>query len=425
MAEILPFKAWRYNAFLTDKLLSLSAPLSETIFKQKEAALYQEPYHNFHIASPSDTPPFENIRRRVENWKLDGVIRQDKLPGIYVYYQYFRNKGEAVISCRKGFICLIKTHDFEEQIILPHEMTVPKAVTFRTNLLQFTDMHTTPTHGLYSDDEQILEHYLDESITHPIYEVTDADQTRHVLSVIHDQGVIQKIVQALQSKKIFLADGHHRYESSLNYKNTLKNNNPYHQGNEPYNYHMMWLTNASSSNVGILPTHRMVHQLHEGMDEALMLQKLEKYFDIQEQEDVKQTLGAAPVENLGKFVLICKEKAYIISLKPQALNDFTIDLHEAVKKLDVSIMHYFIFDRVMGFPWGQQFEYLGFSQNYHECLRKVQEGKEQLAVLTRKVTFEEIKNVCESGNTMPAKATYFFPKVLGGLVFGSVKQDEF
>jgi uncharacterized protein (DUF1015 family) len=425
MAEILPFKAWRYNEFLTEKLLRLSAPLSETIFQQKEAALYQEPYHNFHIASPSDAPPFENISRRVKNWKLDGVIRQDNLPAIYVYYQYFGNKSGKSVSCRKGFVCMIRTSNFEDQVVLPHEMTVPAAVKFRTGLLQHTDMHTTPTHGLYTDDEELLEHYLDESIAHPIYEITDVEQTRHVVSIIQDQHVIDKFIQILGDKKVFLADGHHRYESSLNYKNTLKNNNPYHQGTEPYNYHMMWLTNTVSSDLGIQPTHRLVHRLPEGMSEAQLLQKLEQYFEVAVQENIKKALGTAPTDNLWKFALISKDKSYILTLKPEALNDFDLDIPEVVKRLDVSIMHYFIFDRIMGFPWSNQFEYLSFSQDYKECIRKVQEGEEQLAVLTRKVTFEEIKNVCESGNTMPAKATYFFPKVLGGLVFGSVKPDEF
>ncbi len=426
MAEILPFKAWRYNEFLTEKLLSLSAPLSETIFQQQEAALYQEPYHNFHIASPSDAPPFENISRRISNWKLDGVIRQDNLPGIYVYYQYFQSKGDQQPSCRKGFVCLIRTSDFEDQVVLPHEMTVPAAVKFRTGLLQHTDMHTTPTHGLYTDDEELLEHYLDESIEHPIYDITDAHQTRHVVSIIQDQQVVNTFMQIFRTKKVFLADGHHRYESSLNYKNTLQNNNPYHQGNEPYNYHMMWLTNTASSDLGILPTHRLVHRLPKGMSEAQLLKKLEQYFEVTLKEDIKQALGAAaPTDNLWKFVLIFKNSSYILSLKHAAFNDFDLEIPEAVKKLDVSVMHYFIFDRIMGFPWSNQFEYLSFSQNYHECIKQVQEGTEQLAVLTRKVTFEEIKNVCESGNTMPAKATYFFPKVLGGLVFGSVKPEEF
>ena len=425
MAEILPFKAWRYNEFLTEKLLSLSAPLSETIFKQKEAALYQEPYHNFHIASPSDAPPFENIGRRVENWKLDKVIRQDNLPAIYVYYQHFRNKGESRDACRRGFICLIKANDFEDKVILPHEMTVPQAVNFRTNLLQFTDMHTTPTHGMYADEEQLLEHYMDESIKNPIYEVTDANQTRHIVSMIHDQQVVAQFVQALRSKKIYLADGHHRYESTLNYKNTLEKNNPYHTGTEPYNYHLMWLTNTHSSDLGILPTHRMVHQLPEGMTEAEMLEKLAKYFDVSAQDNIQQVLGVAPTENLWRFALICQNKSYLLSLKPESMQEFVLDIPDVIKKLDLSVMHYFIFDRILGFPWGDQFRFLAFSQNYKECIRKVQEGEEQLAILTRKVTFEEIKNVCESGNTMPAKATYFFPKVLGGLVFGSVKQDEF
>ena len=423
MADILPFKAFRYNHILGKNLKELTAPLTETILQQKHEIFYQKPFHYYHISSPIDTPPFQNAQRRVENWKLDKVINQDTLPAIYVYYHYFHLKDSDKTYCRKGFIAFIKACEYKEKVILPHELTIQKAVEYREALLENMLMHTIPTHGFYTDEAQSVEKYLEEAIAVPLYEITDNDGVIHKLGRIHDKKVINQFILALKDKQVWIADGHHRYESSVHFR---KHKMRYQKEENPksaFNYHMMWLTNTKSSDLGVFPTHRIVHSL-ENFDKKDFLQRLSIYFDIKEIEKSKE-MGLAPTENLWTFLLIFQDKNYQIQLKKEAFESFEAEQPKEVKELDVSVMHYFILEKSLGLKEQMLFDYLDFSQYLSKCYAMVNSGEAQFAILTRKITLEEIEKVCLSGDTMPAKATYFYPKVLGGLVFGSMHDNEF
>ncbi len=423
MADIKPFRAWRYNSILAEKLKELTAPLSESRLKQKKEAFYKLPFHYYHLSSPVDAPPYHNVQRRVENWKLDQVIRQDALPTIYVYSQNFGLRHTNQNCRRLGFICYIRAQDFQDQVILPHETTIQKAVEYRTSLLEHTRMHTVPTHGFYSDPETSLEAFMEESLLNPIYEIKDHKGTLHRLSQIHDYAVIQKFIEVMRNQQVWIADGHHRYESSVRYCQQRSAQSSHNQGYKPHHYHMMWLTNTRSSDLGVLPTHRILHSL-PNFDSRDFLEKIARFFTIEETLTTSPR-ALAPTENLWTFQILLPEKHYLIRLKKGAFQYFDKNLPEPVKELDVSVLHYFILEKVLGLRDQEQFEYLDFSQYLSQCYKRVGEGKAQAAIITRRVTLEEIERVCKSGFTMPAKATYFFPKVLGGLVFGSIQEGEF
>lgn len=418
MAIIRPFKAWHYNHFLTERLTELTAPLSETMHDQRQAIFYREPYHYYHIASPIDTPPYHNARRRVENWKLDKVIEQDAQEGIYVYRQTFRWKEDDFTHTRLGFICLIKAEDYAQKVILPHENTIQKAVEHRTHLLEETQMQTIPTHGFYTDREKKLEKYLEEAIQNPIYSIKDKNDNCHDLSLITDNQVITEFVKLLADKQIWIADGHHRYESSVKYRQEMLHRNPKATDNELFNYHLIWLTNTESSDLGILPTHRLIHSL-PNFNEEKFLADLSHFFSIEAVENAPE-LGLAPCENLWTFLLVLPQQSYQICLKPEMYAQFESNLPEEVKTLDLSVLHYFILEKTLGLAGQKQFEYLDFTQYYHQCYTEVSEGRAQMAFITRRITLAEIERIIQNGYTMPAKTTYFFPKVLGGLVFADI-----
>lgn len=420
MAEIKAIKAWRYNPFLSENLKELTAPLSETVLRQRQETFYKLPFHHYHISSPIDVPPYHNAQRRVENWQLDKVIQPDSIEGIYVYYQEFGLKRKDTPCVRKGFICHIKSQEYDQNIVLPHEMTIQRAVDYRTELLQNTQMHTLPTHGFYTDKHQSLEAYMDESMLNPIYELIDGHETRHRLSVIHDRNIIRKFIAVLHQRQVWIADGHHRYQSSVQYRQQQMKENPNHRGDEAYNYHLMWLTNTESSDLGILPTHRIIHSVPD-FDEADFLNKLRQYFSLEEVEP-DCTLGLAPTENLWTFMVVLKNRRVLIKLKPEAFEQFDGDLPQVVKELDLSVLHHFILEKTLGLKAQQQFDHLDFSQYLNRCFSSVEKGQAQFAVLTRQITAREIRGVSFSGHIMPAKSTYFFPKVLGGLVFSSLAE---
>ncbi|QOI97962.1 MAG: DUF1015 domain-containing protein [Flammeovirgaceae bacterium] len=423
MADILPLRAWRYNRNLAQQLDELTSPLFDVVSDKQRKALYQHPYNSIYLSVPQGSA--DEASSLLEQWKLTHVLEQDKLPGIYVYYQYFTLPGTHKEFCRKGFICHIRAYDWNEGVILRHENTIPKAVNDRIELLEKTLLQVSPTHGLYTDLNHELEPYMDEAIQNPLYETEDYQGVRDVLAVIHNAEVIQRFIDAIKTKTIILADGHHRYEASLEFRKKMINNNPAHTGNEGYNFHLMYLTNTEADDLKILPTHRLIRGLTDFNEQAI-LKKLEPNFIIKPLEDadtVNEIIAGKP----WAFGLMFKENTYKVRLKPEALNTMSWHFPEVVKKLDLTVMHYFIIEKALGIPGKEQrkSEHILFDRSFSDCLKKVITGEAQLAIITNEVSIEDVKTVCHSGATMPQKSTYFYPKVICGFLFSSIKQDEF
>ncbi|MEQ9231203.1 MAG: DUF1015 domain-containing protein, partial [Cyclobacteriaceae bacterium] len=254
MAEIRPFRAWRYNKELSSTIEELTAPLFDVVSESQLKKLYQNPINSIHLSVPNGDNHAERVRMLTKKWKKEGIIQQDEVPGIYVYFQYFNLPNSDKEYCRKGFVANMRIYDWDEEVLLRHENTMPHSVEDRIEVLDSSQMNISPTHGLYTDDSHEIEKYLDESMQAPLYEVEDYQGVRDVLSVIHDVNVIQRILDIIKDKQIILADGHHRYEGSLLYMKNRRSQNPQHTGDEGYNFHMMYFTNTESDDLRILPT---------------------------------------------------------------------------------------------------------------------------------------------------------------------------
>lgn len=425
MPEIKPFRAWRYNQNLSTAIDDLTSPLFDVVSEKQRKALYQNPYNSIHLSVPHGVDSANHAHHLLDQWKASGVIVQDKLPGIYVYYQYFTLYGSSKELCRKGFVCNIRVHAWEDDVILRHENTIPKSVNDRIDLLRKTELNVSPTHGLYTDAAFELEKYMDEAIRNPIYEVEDYQGVRDVLAVIHDADVIKKFMNALATKQVILADGHHRYEGSLVHMQQQQKANPNHTGNEGYNFHLMYLTNTEAGDLRILPTHRLIKDL-PNFSEDQILKALEHDFTIKPVEDA-DTLNEIIAGKPWAFGLMFKENAYKLRLKPEALATMSWHFPDVVKKLDLTVMHYFIIEKALGIPGKDQrkSENIFFDRSFSDCLKRVLQNEAQLAIITNEVSIEDVKNVCHSGATMPQKSTYFYPKVICGFLFASIKEDEF
>lgn len=422
MAEIRPFKAWRYNEKLSENIEAMTSPLFDVVSDKQRRTLYQEPLNSIHLSVPEKGADVAS--HLLSKWKVDEVIKQDVLPGIYVYYQYFKLAGSPKPLCRKGFICFIRVYDWEENVILRHENTIPKAVNDRIELLEKTELNVSPTHGLYTDKSYELEKYMDEAITNPLHEAEDYQGVRDVLAVIHDATVIQKFIDVIKEKKIILADGHHRYEGSLIYKKQ-KALSPSHTGQEGYNFHMMYLTNTEAGDLSILPTHRLINGI-ENFNELSFVKRLDEFFIVKTVEDT-DTLNEVIQGTPWTFGVLFKDAAYKIRLKPEAFIRMTWPFPDDIKALDLTVLHYFIIERILGIPGKDQrrSEYISFDRSFSDCFAKVLRGHVQMALITQEVSIEDIIRVCNSGYTMPQKSTYFYPKVVCGFVFGSIHQNEF
>lgn len=425
MPEIKPVRAWRYNQNLNAAIDDLTSPLFDVVSEKQRKALYQNPYNSIHLSVPQGPDAADQAASLLDQWKSLGVIIQDRLPAIYVYYQYFTLYGSSKEFCRKGFVCNIRVHHWEDDVILRHENTIPKSVNDRIELLKKTELNVSPTHGLYTDASFELEKYMDEAILNPVYEVEDYQGVRDVLAVIHDAKIVQKFIDVLSAKQIILADGHHRYEGSLVYMDQQRKANPKHTGKEGYNFHLMYLTNTEAGDLRILPTHRLIKDL-PGFDEEPIIKKLSEDFIIKPVEDA-DTLHEIIAGKQWAFGLMFKENAYKIRLKPEALDTMKWQFPDVVKRLDLTVMHYFILEKALRIPGKDQrkSENIFFDRSFSDCLKRVLKDEAQVAIITNEVSIEDVKNVCHSGATMPQKSTYFYPKVICGFLFSSIKENEF
>lgn len=425
MAEIKPLRAWRYNSALQKDIDKLVSPLFDVVSDSQREALYEEEHNSIHLSVPRGEDSILGAAKKLIQWKNDGIIKQDELPAIYVYYQYFTLPGSEKERIRKGFIANLRVYDWDEKVLLRHENTMPFSVNDRMTILDKTQLNVSPTHGLYTDPTHEIEGYLDDAMAEPLYETEDYQGVRDVFAVIHDVQIIRRIMQIIDDKQIILADGHHRYEGSLLYQKERAKNNPNHTGKEGYNYHLMYFTNTESDDLRILPTHRMVSGL-PGFSKPDLLQRLDKYFfikPIEEASDVNEVI-------LGKqwaFGLLIENEAYKVRLKPEMIDEISWDFPEAIKELDLTVMHYFIFEKCLGIPGKDQrgSKNLTFERNFTKCLTSVVNGESQCAIITKDISINTVKEVCYSGYTLPQKSTYFYPKVICGFLFGSIKEDEF
>ena len=427
MAEIQPLRGWRYNAALSANIDEYVSPLFDVVSAKQREALYRNPLNSIHLSVPRANDPAAAALTQLHEWQANGVLRQDELPGIYAYYQYFRLSGSTREYCRKGFMCHIRAYDWTENMVLRHENTLPASVNDRAELLARTQFQTSATHGLYRDEDFELETYLDEAMRSPLVETEEDYQgARDVLAVIQDAAIILRFQQVLAARQVILADGHHRYEGSLAYRHARLASNPAATGREPWNYHLMYLTNAAADDLRILPTHRLLLELPGEMSDARLLAGLEPYFTIRPQDGANDL----PEIIAGKrwaFGLYLGGQAYKIRLRPEAHQLLNWDTTEEVKNLDLTVLHFFVLEKVLGIigPDAQRtWPGVIYVRNFAECLQRVDSNEARAAFIVNEVSMTEVETVCHSGAVMPPKSTFFYPKTIGGFLFSSIADVE-
>jgi uncharacterized protein (DUF1015 family) len=421
MADIRPLRAWRYSG-KAGSIEELISPLFDITESSGLENFYKNPLNSIHLSVPQKKS--RPLKELIREWKLKEIIKQDYLPGIYVYYQYFKLPSSEKIYCQKGFICNIRLHEWEEKQILKHEAIIPSALQERKEVLENSEMNVCPTHGLYSDPEKALEKYMDESMEIPIYDVRDSNGVVNRLAIIHDKKVIEKFIAVLKNKPVILADGHHRFNASMIYKKQKTEQQGYF-GTEAWNFHCMYLTNTEANEVKILATYRII-DLIENFNQKEFLKKISKYFELKKIEDI-DNIRSEISNQKWHFGLILKDDQYILKLKKGLISTIHWNFPEEIKELDLTVLHYFIIEKALNMKEKDQknSNNINFSYNFTKCVDTVKANKAQMALITREVLMEEVKKVCYSGKTFPQKSTYFYPKVICGLVLSSVKQEEF
>ena len=415
--KIKPFKALRYNEnkFKTPPV----APPYDIISEEEREKMASNEYHMINLDKPGssdDSMRYEKARKRLDEWKRDGILIKEDKPSFYLYEQEFKNPETGDILKRKGFFALLKLEDPYVGCIYPHEKTLSAPKEDRLNLMKATKANLSPVFGLYDDPNDKACGVFDEVIksSKKIYEdYVDYDGTVHSIWKIDKDEHIKALIDIVETCNMIIADGHHRYATALNY---AKLNGSALDGANSFDYVLVDLVNFNDKGLIILPTHRLIKV---SFDESEIIRKLAAFFDIKEvtKEDIEKTLlNKGEDESVIGFYI--KDKPYLLKLKGNiSLNEFIPDSKSNIwKKLEVTILYYIVLKNVFNMSDDEFQKNIGYTHSFGETYSLVDNGKVFGAFLVPPCTKDEIEKVTLDHEVMPQKSTYFFPKIFSGFV---------
>ena len=378
-----------------------------------------------------DAAEGENVYTRAARdfraWREQGVLIQENEPCVFAYAQRFKAPGTEMVKERRGFIALGRLQEYAERVVFRHEQTLTKPKSDRLNLLKATRAHFGQIFMLYSDPAGSVEKVLYEGNGAADAEVTDEYGVVHRLWRVDRPAAIGLLTAAMADKKLIIADGHHRYETSLNY---AKEHAPAGSAKAetgasglpeppyPEAATMMTFVNMDAEGLVILPTHRVVHSL-EGFDAAAFRAKAAEFFEIEELAtgDAESYMGKLRSQQGTAFAAITGKGAMLLRAKPEAVAAALAGLPERQRQLDLTQLHAIVLDRLLGLDADKVREQtnLRYLRDAQEAVEQVQKGEADVAFLTNPVTMEQLKEVAFAGEVMPQKSTDFYPKLLSGL----------
>ncbi len=430
MPEIKPFRGLVYNPELPiEKLL---APPYDVISESERDELYKlYPYNVIRLILNKDEDRYESAKYYFDEWLKNGILIERDKEAVYVYEQSFKVNGENYN--RVGIICLMKLEEFGKGKIFPHEKTFPKPKEDRFNLLKATLAQFDHIFGIYSDTKFKVENLIDQFKLEKLLfdfdfpsskgSIQTGSEIRHKLYEITAEDFIENLTAILNELPVFIADGHHRYEVGLMFRDYMRSLS---QERDEYNYILTYLTNMESSGLVILPTHRVLMRVEkENLRKVLFSQiesiqaGVERYFEIVEIDSVERVKDFLKVYRKGSFgVYFGGNKAVGLRIKERSFVNSYLppEMPEPIRELDVTSLHEFIF-RLIGVYDGILSGEINiiYTHDFNKAIELANEP-DKVAFLLNPPSVQDVKNVSLSGATMPQKSTYFYPKLLSGIV---------
>jgi uncharacterized protein (DUF1015 family) len=433
MVDVKPFKGITYNSKKFSKIDDLVTPPYDIITKNMQDKFYcNNEYNYIRLILGKKNQSDNEINNRytrakefLEKWISHNILIQSKKKSIYPYKIYYMTDNKKKIM--NGFFTLLKI-DKNYENIRAHEKTLSKPKEDRLNLIRSCNANLEPIQLLYIDKENEINKIINNKINNPLFEIKAYDSFIHKLWKVDDINIIEKIEKLLKDKILFIADGHHRYQTAINFANEMNQKYNTYDINPPFNYRMVILVNMLDEGLTILPTHRLVKK--DDIDIKIFLSKLKKYFKIIEKDIIKDNiiniknkiLNDISTNNGKQFVLYTKNKYYILILKNLDFMDNFVDNHSEIwKSLDVSILQKLIFEEILDINQKNLEKYIFYTRDCKEAIRSVNEGKYNFSFILNPTKIIELKKIAEAGEHMPQKSTYFLPKMLSGLVLYKMK----
>lgn len=422
MAEIKSFNALRYRTEKAGDLNELVCPPYDIISDDERNSFIEKNNNNIiRLELPKGENAYKSAGTTLDKWLSEGILAKDDKDGLYVYEMEFTALGKAGRKV-KGFISLVKLHEFSEGVVLPHEETLSKAKQDRFNLMSETFCNFSQIYSLYMDENNKTFSLVDKaSQGKPDAEVTDADGTIHRLWCVYDKSITQAITGSMSDRKLYIADGHHRYETALNFhkyvcENGLEKEHP------DSGYVMMMLVNMENDGLVVFPTHRIVHGL-DNFNISSVISECGKYFDICKKnnlETIENSLEKCYNMEGKAFCLYAGgNEYYLLKLKENdIIKKLLPEMSDAYCQLDVSILHTLVLERIFGIDKQNMAmqKNLSYTRSCSEALEAVSNGSANCSFILNPTRVCEIRDVALANEKMPQKSTYFYPKLITGMV---------
>ncbi len=429
MAEISPFPGIRYDRSLVGDLATVICPPYDIITPQMRHELYCRSEYNFirledgwgSLEDPAADSKYTRSAATLEQWLKQGILRVDDVPAIYLHDHYFTHQGKEYR--RRGIVARVRLEEWSEMVVRRHEGTLTEPRGDRLSLLWALQANTSPILALFEDGEGRLSPLLAaQERGEPVISLSGADGERHQVRAITDAGVIDRISRSLARKPLYIADGHHRYESALAYQRERRACSAAVSPDEAFSFVMMTLVDFADPGLVILPPHRLIRGIPRPVLSGLM-SGLQPFFAVDELslalpgvwQEIDGFLSREADE--VRLVLFGWDSEHLFRLRlrdPAVTGQMMPQFHsELYKRLAVSVVDHIILERLLGM--GAE-EALGYSYDERDAVQMVLEGEYQLAFLLSPIRAEAIRDIADAGDSMPRKSTYFYPKLPAGLI---------
>lgn len=418
MAELRPFRGIRYHLERPEAAAEVIAPPYDVISPVQQAALRENsPSNVVRLELPEDHPSDSETENRYtraaalyREWLAERVLVQEEQPALYLYGQ--RYETEAGVQERLGLLGALRVEPFEAGVVLPHEQTFPKHKEDRYRMLLAAGAQFSPIFGLYSAPGEGVRTTLDRAAAgEPVAVARDPEGVEHRLWAVTDPAFAEWAAGVLAEKQVFIADGHHRYETALRYWNERQASGESLGADDPAHFVMTFLVEMDDPGLVLLPTHRLVRG-HLPECQALGT-SLSSYFEIDE-------APLAEVDRLAHHqigVVLPGGEAWRLTLRdPRALDRLDKEHSPAWRDLDVAILHRLVFEEILRL---KGHEGIVYTRSADEARERAVSGEFAAAFLLPYPKVEELKDVAGAGDRMPEKSTYFWPKAVTGLVLYS------
>jgi uncharacterized protein (DUF1015 family) len=414
MADVQPLRALHYNTAVAGRLTDLVAPPYDVIDAAQRAELAaRSPFNVVAIDLPQGDPdPYEGAAELFETWQLQGVLARDREPAIWAHTQDYTGP-DGVRLTRRGFFCRVRLEQYGPGRVRPHERTHPGPKEDRLALTRATRANVSPIFSLYSDPRQAAWEAL-EPFTHepPWGGVTDPDGTVHRLWRVADAPAIERVQTATRDAELLIADGHHRYETMLAYAEEVG-------GGGDHRFILSCLVAMEDPGLTVFPTHRLVRGLDRARQDALA-HTLRSDFEAERVpvEQIAPPPGNGPLR-LGYIDSHVKQPLRL-TLRDQSIADDALRDHSAAyRQLDTGVLEAIVLKGALGLSDDDisHFNGLFYARDTAEALAMVSSGDYDAAFLMRPTPVAQVRDIAAAGENMPPKSTYFFPKLLTGLLF--------